>query len=157
MVFNTTFNNISAISWQSVLLMEETRVLGEKPLTCRKSLSNFMIQCRIEHTSPWIVWLFVCLMVFNATFNNISVIFGQFYWWRKPEYPEKTTDLLQVTHKLYHVMLYRVHLTMNGIRTHNVSGDRRCFHRLLQTQLPYHHDHDCPSFSECISNDRALT
>jgi hypothetical protein len=21
---------------------------------------------------------------------------GQFYWWRKPEYPEKTTDLLQV-------------------------------------------------------------
>ena len=29
MVFNTTFNNISVISWQSVLLMEETRVPGE--------------------------------------------------------------------------------------------------------------------------------
>jgi hypothetical protein len=28
MVFNTTFNNISLISWQSVLLVEETRVLG---------------------------------------------------------------------------------------------------------------------------------
>jgi hypothetical protein len=37
MVFNATFNNISVISWQSVLLVEETGVNGEKPLTCRKS------------------------------------------------------------------------------------------------------------------------
>jgi hypothetical protein len=29
MVFNVTFNNISAISWQYVLLMEETGVPGE--------------------------------------------------------------------------------------------------------------------------------
>ena len=33
-------------------------------------------------------------MVFNATFNNISAIS-----WQKPEYPEKTTDLSQVTDK----------------------------------------------------------
>jgi hypothetical protein len=29
MVFNTTFNNISVISWRSVLLVDETGVLGE--------------------------------------------------------------------------------------------------------------------------------
>ena len=29
MVFNATFNNISAISWRSVLLVDETRVPGE--------------------------------------------------------------------------------------------------------------------------------
>ena len=29
MVFNATFNNISVISWRSVLLVEETRVSGE--------------------------------------------------------------------------------------------------------------------------------
>ena len=30
MVFNATFNNISVIAYQSFLLVEETRVTGEK-------------------------------------------------------------------------------------------------------------------------------
>ena len=40
MMFSATFNNILAISWQSVLLVEETRVLGENH---RPAASNWQI------------------------------------------------------------------------------------------------------------------
>ena len=46
------------------------------------------------------------------------------YWWRKPQYPEKTTDMPEVTDKFYNIVLHREHLTMSGVRTHNVSGNR---------------------------------
>jgi hypothetical protein len=60
-----------------------------------------------------------CLTPLSTIFQLYRV--GQFYWWRKPEYPEKTTDLPQVTDKLLHnVVLSTPH--SSGIQAHNVSG-----------------------------------
>ena len=41
----------------------------------------------------------VRIIVFNVSFNK-------FYWWGKSEYPDKSTNLSEVTDNLYHIRLY---------------------------------------------------
>jgi hypothetical protein len=61
-------------------------------------------------------WVF---SVLNPTFNSISVNIyrgGKVYWCRKPEYPEKTTDLPQVTDKLLNRYIMHLFFAKNTSR-----------------------------------------
>jgi hypothetical protein len=68
---------------------------------------------------------------------------GQFYWWMKPEYTEKTTDLSQLTLKFYHIMLYRVHIALakEGLEPSTCEWDRQRQYRthiLKPAQIHFH-------------------
>ena len=91
-------------------------VVSDSPLTTsglpfQRDCTPIVKKIRFYTKVDWVViW---CLTPLSSIFQLYRV--SQFYWWRKPDYLEKTTDLSQVTDKLYHIMLYRIHPSLAGI------------------------------------------
>ena len=86
----------------------------------------------IKQMFIYLVCLFVCLMVFKAHWTIFQLYHGgHIYWWRKPEDPEKTIDLSQITDTLYRIMLYTSPRSRSELTTTVVIGTDD-------------HDHDGP-------------
>jgi hypothetical protein len=75
--------------------------------------------------ADWIIDLW-CLTPLSTIFQLYRG--GQYHWWRKHGVRGENHQSVASHWQIYHIMLYGVHLAMNGVRTHNFSSDRHWLH-----------------------------
>jgi hypothetical protein len=68
---HTVIRNVSIMSILNAIKYEQVK---KYPLSIMLAVDHEILHNRLRH---WFVCLFVCLVVLNATFNNMSVI----SWW----------------------------------------------------------------------------
>ena len=98
-----------------------TQILKEWSFSIKEWLNFLRHECRIA-VGLW------CLMPLSTIFQLYRG--GQFYWWRKPEYPGKKNHWPVASH--WQTLSHNVVSStprLSGIRTHNVSDDRHWLHR----------------------------
>ena len=106
-----------------------TYIENTKPSVMRRIWSSIYSSCTLQgRRQPFLVWLNILLKVGSLESTRMGGWFGLVYWgltpqqqpgsyqggemmmimmksvlwWRKPEYPEETTDLRQVTDETFH-------------------------------------------------------
>jgi len=107
---------------------------------------GFCLKIAVELYQCQVNWWFGLVYGVNATFNNISIVLSRSVLWvEETGIPEKTTELSQVTDKLYHIMLYRVHPDMSGfeltafvvIGTDCTGSCTSSYHMIMTMTSPY--------------------
>ena len=73
------------------------------------------------HGSCLVLWCLTPLLTIIQLYRG-----DQFYWWRQTRENHRPVPSHWQT---YHIMLYRAHLVIHGIRTHNFSNDKHWLHR----------------------------
>jgi hypothetical protein len=96
-------------------------------------ISNYVNHIRI---------IVLCLL--QAICRSLTGKLRSYFWKWRVRYPEKTTDLSQVTDKLYHIMLHRVHFAWAGFKlstwvvigTDCISSYKSNYHTITATMAP---------------------